>query len=102
MRGALLLLVAALALAACSPAEQSVTGIVTGIDTLGIGEVRGFTLRAQDGSSLEFVIDGGTDLAAGGFPPDHLREHMTTVTPVSIAFHTEGDARIAVRLTDAD
>ena len=102
MRRALLLLVAALALAACSPAEQSVTGIVTGIDTLGIGEVRGFTLRAQDGSSLEFVIDGGTDLAAGGFPPDHLREHMTTATPVSVAYHTEGDARIAVRLTDAD
>jgi hypothetical protein len=102
VRGALLLLVAGLALAACSPAEQSVAGIVTGIDTLGLGEVRGFTLRAEDGTSLEFTIDGGTDLAAGGFPPDHLREHMTTATPVSVTYHTEGDARVAVRLTDAD
>ncbi len=55
----------------------------------------------EDGASLAFTFEGGTDLAAGGFPPDHLREHMASATGVAVAYHTEGDARVAVRLSDA-
>ena len=101
MRGVALLAVAAIAIGACSPAEQSAAGLVTDIDTLGLGQVQGFTLRTEDGTSLEFTIEGGTDLSAGGFPPDHLHEHMATASGVAVAYRTDGDERIVVRLTDA-
>jgi ribosomal protein S6E (S10) len=74
---------------------------VTDIESEGIGRVRGFTLRNEDGRTLRFVIEGGTDLSGGGMPADHLREHMTTVTGVAVAFRTEGERRIAIKLTDA-
>ena len=101
MRGVALLAVAAIALGACASAEQSAAGLVTDIDTLGLSQVQGFTLRTEDGTSLEFAIEGGTDLSAGGFPPDHLREHMANASGVAVAYRTDGDERIVVRLTDA-
>ena len=91
----------ALALTACSGGEQDAAGLVTDIDTLGLGQVQAFTLRTQDGASLVFDVSGGTDLGAGGFPADHLREHMATASGVAVAYRTDGDRLIAVRLTDA-
>jgi hypothetical protein len=102
MRSFLLAGAALLALAACSATPEEVAGLVTDIETQGVGQVQAFTLRTEDGRELRFVIDGGTDLGAGGFPADHLREHMTTVTGVEVAYRTEGEQRIATKLTDAD
>jgi hypothetical protein len=86
---------------ACSPSEQTAAGIVTAIDTLGLGQVQGFTLRTQDGESLGFTLHGPVALDGDAFPPDHLREHMATAEAIAVAYRTEGDARVVVRLTDA-
>lgn len=92
---------ALLALAGCSPAEATAAGLVTEIETLGLGQVQTFTLRTEDGTSLTFDVTEGTDLGNGGFPADHLREHMATGAGVAVAFREDGDTLVAVRLTDA-
>ena len=94
--GALLMVVA------CSGPDQVAAGLVTDIDTLRPGRVQAFTLRTQDGASLVFDVSAGTDLGRGAFPADHLREHMATGAGVAVAYRTEGDRRIALKLTDAD
>ena len=94
-------LTAVLALAACASTEASAAGLVTDIDTLGLGRVQAFTLRTEDGSSLTFDVTEGTDLDVGGFPADHLREHMATGSGVAVAYRMDGDRLVAVRLSDA-
>ena len=90
-----------LSLAACSSTEASTAGLVTDIETLGIGRVEAFTLRTEDGTSLTFEVTYGTDLDAGGFPADHLREHMATASGVAVAYRREGNTLVAIRLSDA-
>jgi hypothetical protein len=92
----------ALLLVACSAGQQSAAGIVTDVDSLGLGRVQAFTLRTPDGTTLVFDVSRGTDLSGGGFPPDHLWEHLATGVGVAVAYRTEGDERIAVRLDDAE
>lgn len=101
MSRVLLMAAAVLLVTACAPAERSAEGIVTAIDTLGLSQVQGFTLRTEDGRSLHLTISDGTDLGAGGFPPDHLREHMATASGVAVVYRTEGDTLVAIQLTDA-
>lgn len=91
----------ALALASCSGPDRSASGIVTGIETLGLGRVQSFRLRTQAGDSLEFTIDGPVALDGAAFPPDHLRAHMATAEGITVAYRTDGDVRVVVRLTDA-
>ena len=99
---ATLAIVVATTLLACAAGQQDAAGIVTDIDTLGLGRVQAFTLRTQDGASLVFDVSAGTDLGQGGFPADHLREHMATGAGVAVAYRTDGDRRIARKLSDAD
>jgi hypothetical protein len=91
-----------LALVACAAGQQSAAGIVVDIDTLGLGRVQAFTLVTQAGETLVFDVTAGTDLSTGGFPPDHLWEHLATGVGVAVAYRTEGDERIAIRLDDAE
>jgi hypothetical protein len=86
----------------CAGGEESVAGIVTDVDTLGLGRVQGFTLLTPDGTALDFEFSGGTDLSSGGFPPDHLFEHLATGVGVAVAYRTEDGRRIPVRLADAE
>jgi hypothetical protein len=101
VRAAAVALGLAICLAACGSSEQSAAGIVTDIDTLGVGRVQGFTLRTQDGTELAFAIEGGTDLAGGGWPPDHLQEHRATATGVAVVYRMDGERRVVTRLDDA-
>ena len=89
------------AIAACGSPDGSAAGLVTDIDTLGLGRVQAFTLRTDDGASLRFTVRDGPDLSSGGFPADHLREHMATGSGVAVAYRTDGDALVVLRLTDA-
>ncbi len=77
------------------------SGIVVKVDSGGVGKVRGFTLLSEDGALTAFVVDGGVPFDGGAFPPDHLWEHMAMVEGVAVAYRTEGDRRIVLRLTDA-
>jgi hypothetical protein len=85
----------------CGPGTERASGLVTAIDTLGLGRVQGFTLRTPDGEVLEFVFEGGTDLSAGGWPPDHLQEHLAMAEGVAVEYRVVDGRRVAIRLGDA-
>lgn len=94
------LLAIALLSAACAPATNTATGIVVAVDQATLTDVRSFTLRTETGDMVGFRI-GDLDLSEGAFPPNHLREHMATASPVTVTY-TGGDPdRVAVRLVDA-
>ena len=78
---------------------STVTGVVVAVDSRGLGDVRGFTLRVAGGAMLEFdlrALENGAD-----FPPGHLAEHQATAAPVRVTFRMDGTMRSATRLEDA-
>jgi hypothetical protein len=82
-----------------SGAELSVTGVVAGIQSEGLDRVRSFSLRTDDGQTLEF--DFGIVQNAAEFPPGHLAEHQATGQPVRVFYLQQGESRVAVRIDDA-
>ena len=84
----------------CGPPTQSAAGIVVAVDQVSLTEVRSFTLRTEDGDVLTFRV-GAVDLSNGGFPANHLREHMTTASAVAVAYTEADGERVVVRLVDA-
>ena len=81
------------------PATDSVEGVIVGVDSAGLGDVRGFTLRQTGGETLEFLL--GELENQTEFPPGHLAEHQATAEPVRVWYRMEGPERFAVRLEDA-
>ena len=83
-----------------TPAVASeVSGVVVAVDSRGLGDVRGFTLRVPGGELLEFdlrALENGAD-----FPPGHLAEHQATAAPVRVTFRMDGATRLALRIEDA-
>ena len=81
------------------PADTvAVVGVVVEVDSGGLTDVRGFTLRTTDGQLLAF---GLADLQNGAeFPPGHLAEHQLTASPVRV-WYRDGDPPQAIRLEDA-
>jgi hypothetical protein len=78
---------------------SSVNGVVVGVDSEGLDRVRGFTVRTQDGTTVEFTVG---DLENGAaFPPGHLVEHQATAQAVRVWFVMEGEAKVAIRIEDA-
>src|SRR4051812_27320242 len=70
-------------------AEQTPeVGVVTTVDSAGLADVRGFTVRTCDGRTLEFRI--GIIENAAQFPPGHLAEHQATLQPVRILYRLAG------------
>ena len=95
-----LLLLLAVALAACGPAPQTVAGFVVDVKSTSLTEVPSFTLRTQDGQELTFRV-GALELDGGAFPAGHLREHMALNQAVAVAYRMENGERVAYRLVDA-
>jgi hypothetical protein len=86
-----------------SPAATtlSATGLVvaaTGPDT---SSVTNFTLRTNEGQTLEFAV-GTLDVTNGGLPSPHLREHMAGSTPTTVYYRVEDGRNVAVKYTDAE
>jgi hypothetical protein len=76
-----------------------VAGIVIKVDSQGLDDVRGFTLRSSAGDELEFTI---AQLENGDeFPPGHLTEHMAAASPVLVFFRDENGELVAYRIEDA-
>jgi len=81
------------------PDTTQVEGVVVAVDSSGLADVRGFTLRRPGGETLEFRLG---ELENGAeFPPGHLAEHQATAQPVVVYYRMEGNERFAVRLEDA-
>jgi hypothetical protein len=79
-----------------SPAE----GIVVAVDSTGLTDVRSFSLRQSDGSTVFFQV-GQLDNATA-FPPGHLKEHQASASPIRVWFTVRNRLDlIAYRLEDA-
>ena len=81
-------------LVAGSPA----VGIVTSVDSGGLGDVRGFELRTAEGIGLELEIGDLENPVE--FPPAHLAEHKATSSPVRAFFRCEKERLVVYRIED--
>ena len=88
---------------ATSPAATtlSATGLVIAANGPDAATVSTFTLRTDDGQTLNFVV-GTLDISDGGLPAPHLREHMAGSTPTTVYYRVENGQNVAVKYTDAD
>ena len=81
------------------PDTTAVDGVIVAVDSAGLSDVRGFSLRRPGGEILIFRLG---ELENGAqFPPGHLAEHQATAAPVRVWYRMEGSERFAVRLEDA-
>ena len=79
--------------------RQTSTGLVVAVDSTGLTDVRGFTLRTGDGRTEVFrigVLENGAQ-----FPPGHLLEHVATGVKVVVTYRQEGGQLVAIRIDDA-
>jgi hypothetical protein len=78
---------------------SEVAGVIVAVDSAGLGDVSGFTLRQTGGEQLTFdlsTLGNGTQ-----FPPGHLSEHQATAQPVRVWYRDDGTRLYALWLEDA-
>jgi hypothetical protein len=83
-----------------APQGEQAVGVVTSIESEGLTDVRGFSLRTEDGRDLAFRIgslENGVE-----FPPGHLGEHQTLRTLIRVWYRPQGSELVAFRLEDAE
>lgn len=103
----LALVVALSAVAACSasaPAPSpglSATGVIISADGPTAAQVDTFTMRTVDGRQLVFSV-GTLDVANGGLPAPHIREHLVSGDPITVEYRVQGSQNIALRYVDAE
>ena len=86
--------------AGCSPAEQSVSGLVIQVNGTSPSAISSFVLRTADGRLITFMV-GPVTFDQQSFPPEHLREHQALAAPVIVTYRVENGANVAVKLADA-
>lgn len=97
MMAAVLLLGACAGESSCVDAGRC-TGVVTGIDGAGIGEVNSFTLKSGD-ETVEVLVDPDKEY---GFDLGHLHEHLASSEPVIVELEERDDGRVyALTIEDA-
>jgi hypothetical protein len=79
--------------------RQTETGLVTAVDSTGLTQVRGFTIRTDDGRTVTFKI-GALENGAQ-FAPGHLLAHRATGVKIVVTYRQENGALVAIRLDDA-
>jgi hypothetical protein len=82
-----------------APPASPVDGVIVAVDASGLSEVRGFTLRLADGSTMTFRL--GQLENPTQFPPGHLKEHQATSIAVRVFFVAGPDGPVVYRLEDA-
>lgn len=82
------------------PGTEAMVGVIVEVEAEGLSDVRGFTLRLDDGELVPFEL--GRLENAAEFPPGHLAEHQATAERVRVWFRVDGGSRVAVRLEDAE
>ncbi|MCC7366976.1 MAG: hypothetical protein IT306_01050 [Chloroflexi bacterium] len=86
-------------LAACRqdtrPAQ--LRGLVVDVRIATFTQIQGFSLRTDDGSVYELIVEGDV-----GISPGHLREHMLLGEPVIVTVRYADDLQIATRVDDAE
>ena len=100
----------ALGVAACGPAgtptptagglSSPIEGVVLSVDSSGLSQVHGFTLRTAAGQELRFTL--GNLENPTQFPPGHIAEHQANALPVRVYFVVDPNGALVVyRLEDA-
>ena len=90
---------------ACSPLPTGtlpaspVTGVVIAVDSAGLGQVHGFTLRGDGG--FAYALKLGTLENATEFSPGHLLEHMASSQQVRAYYRLQDGVPTVYRLEDA-
>ena len=81
------------------PNLPTATGVITAVDSAGLGNVRSFTIREVDGTMRAFAL---SKLENGvQFPPGHLSEHLANARPVKVWYRNEAGTLFAIWLEDA-
>jgi hypothetical protein len=80
-------------------ARQTETGLVVAVDSSGLTDVRGFTIRTSDGRTVVFRI--GLLENGAQFPPGHLLEHEATGVRVVVTYRQANGELVATRIDDA-
>ena len=79
--------------------RQTETGLVTAVDASSLTNVRGFTIRTDDGRTVVFRIGALENPAQ--FAPGHLLEHRATGVKIVVTYRHENGELVAIRLEDA-
>ncbi len=74
---------------------EIVRGLLTDVQSASLTMLREVELRAEDGRTLRFAIEGDT-----GITPSHAREHMVNAEPVTITYRSECGQMVALRIED--
>jgi hypothetical protein len=74
---------------------QVVRGLVVDLRAVSINQLAAFDLRADDGRSLSFAVEGDV-----GMTPGHLREHMVLGEPVTVTYRETRGTLVASRVED--
>ena len=72
-----------------------VRGVVIGVDSASISELRTLDVEDDMGEKWHFVA-----MNYRGFTPSHLREHMLSGLPVSVTYHEEGGDFVIDEIVD--
>jgi hypothetical protein len=81
------------------PGRRVETGIVVAVQATSLTSVQGFSIRTQDGRTVDFrvgALENGTQ-----FPPGHLAEHKVSLVPIRVTYAQENGGPVAVRIEDA-
>lgn len=81
------------------PDAKSATGVIVAIDSGGLADVRGFTLRLDGGPTMDFLLDRLQTSTT--FPPGHFAEHQATAEPVKVWYEDVAGVHFALRVEDA-
>ena len=72
-----------------------VRGVVIGVDSASISELRTLDVEDRMGEKWHFVA-----VNYMGFTPSHLREHMLSGLPISVTYHEEGGDFVIDEIVD--
>lgn len=76
------------------PDGPTVDGVVIRVDSAGLANVAGFTLRTDDGRTLQLAL--GRLRNGTAFPPGHLAEHQATSQRIRVWYADTGGGTLDV------
>ena len=80
------------------------TGLITGVETGSLLEIRSITVVAADGGEAITLLadERVSDAGFGHFTPSHAREHMIRGIPVAVRYRWVGDVATLISIEDAE
>jgi hypothetical protein len=81
---------------------HTIRGVLLEVQSAGIQQVDGFTLRTDDGQELSFVAAPNFNAGATHvMTPGHMRQHMALADAVVVTYREQNGKLVALSATDA-